>query len=216
MPRAIIVPGERYHVYNRGHNKQTLFFDKQDYVRMLFYLLFLQAPLPTYNASRMVASYLKNGYFNSSEMFTKEILKNRMVQLESFTLMPNHIHIAVLELKEYGIASYMQKVEIAYTKYFNIRYKRFGYLFQGPFQSIHIKTNRQLLHLSAYIHRNIVEVKTWRGRENIYPWSSYQDYDHKNRWDELLKTDTVVSQFDDALEYREFVRTSGTKEYPPQ
>ena len=212
MPNAIIVPDEHYHIYNRGHNKQTLFFDRMDYVRMLFYLLFLQAPIPTYNTSRMVGSYLKKGYFSTSKKFSDDVLKNRSVHLEAFALMPNHFHLTVHELTERGISEYLRKVEIAYTKYFNIRYKRFGYLFQGPFQSVHVETNEQLLHLSAYIHHNIRDISQWKRKEDLYPWSSYQDYVHENRWDELLDTSVIMSQFKKPEEYKDFVKTSGTKE----
>lgn len=212
MPRAIIAPGERYHIYNRGHNKQTLYFDKKDYARMLFYLLYCQSTIPTFNVSQAVSSFSRKDHFSVSEKTVQKIYAHRVVRLECFSLMPNHFHLAVLELQEGGISAYLQKIGIAYTKYFNTRYKRSGYLFQGPFQSVAIEDNEQLLHLSAYIHRNPKELKEWRTREHLYPWSSYQDYVDINRWPELLNIKIISKQFSNPNEYAHFVKTSSTKE----
>ena len=62
----------------------------------------------------------------------------------------------------------MQRILNAYTKYFNAKYKKTGHLFQGPFKAVHIERNEQLLHLSAYIHRNPREIKGWKNREHLY------------------------------------------------
>ena len=126
--------------------------------------------------------------------------------------MPNHFHLLIQESKEGGVSAYIQRIEIAYTKYFNTKYKRSGYLFQGPFRSVHVNSNRQLLYLSAYIHRNPREMKKWQDKEHIYPWSSYQDIVKENRWGELLKYQAITEQFASPEEYKEFVKTSKAKE----
>lgn len=140
-----------------------------------------------------------------------KILKDKFVELVSFTFMPNHFHFVVHELKEGGISKYMQRMQDSHTKYFNTKYGKSGHLFQGAFQSVHIKDNRQLLHLSAYIHRNSRELKQWKNKEHQFFWSSYQDYVRENRWGELLKPEIIIGQFSSTNEYKEFVETSGTK-----
>jgi putative transposase len=134
--------------------------------------------------------------------------------LINFTLMPNHFHLIIRELKEGGISQYMQRVLNAYTKYYNTKYKISGHLFQGPFQIVYIKNDNQLLYLSAYIHRNPGEIKEWTGKEHIFPYSSYQDCINKNRWGELLKTDIITEQFSTGEKYKSFVETSGAKDSP--
>ncbi len=146
----------------------------------------------------------------SPEKMTK-IINNKTVELISFTFMPNHFHITACEVKEGGISKYMQRAQESYTKYFNAKYGKSGHLFQGPFQIVHIENNEQLLHLSAYIHRNPREINQWKNKENQYPWSSYQDYVNENRWGELLKREIILSQFSNIKEYEEFVETSGAK-----
>lgn len=213
MPRAIIAPEEIYHVFNRGVNKQSVFFEDADYVRMLLLVMVLQSVEAFHNINRYIKNFIKRGDFMFSDDIIEKILKNRTVELISFACMPNHFHLIVKELEEGGLSKYLQRIEIAYTKYFNIKYRRSGYLFQGPFQSIHIATNEQLLHLSAYIHKNPVKISAWKNKESEYPWSSYKYYlDDKNNKNGLLALEIVLDQFKNSAEYKDFVATSGVKE----
>lgn len=204
--------GHYYHIYNRGVNKQSVFLDERDYIRFLFLILALQSEHTIYNASDYVSTFTKHSVFSFSGTIFKKIIDNKAAELVSFVLMPNHFHLILHEIVEGGISRYMQRLQNAYTKYFNTKYKRSGHLFQGPFQAVLIETNEQLLHLSAYIHRNPRELKSWRGKEYKYPWSSLQDFCKENRWSELLSQDIILEQFNNAEEYRNFVDESGTKE----
>jgi putative transposase len=209
MRREKIIQGEYYHTFNRGNNKQPIFNNEKDQIRLLFLILYLQSPLTFYNISRQTNYFVKHRVFNTS---TKKIVENRYIELVAFTLMPNHFHLILHELKEGGISQYMQRVLNAYTKYFNTKYNISGHLFQGPFQTIRIKDDDQLLYLSAYIHRNIREIKDWTDKEHLFPWSSYQDYIGINRWKELLKKDIISEQFPNSKKYKSFVEKSGAKE----
>ena len=212
MPRASIAEGEYYHIFNRGVNKQPIFNEAADYMRMLFLILHFQSQTPLYNLERYVRGFAKHGKFNLSGNTRDRILNEQKIELISFCLMPNHFHLMLLEKTEGGISYCLQRIENAYTKYFNTKYKRFGYLLQGAFQSVHVETNEQALYLSAYIHKNPCELSKWRKKFHSYPWSSYQDYLETNRWDKLLKPNLILEQFDSSGEYKDFVETSGAKE----
>lgn len=134
-----------------------------------------------------------------------------MVELVAFCIMPNHFHLIVKELEEGGIATYMQRVLTAYSKYYNTKYEKSGHVFQGPYGAVHIEDDRQLLHLSAYIHRNPREISKWFNKEDQYPWSSYRDFIGDNRWGNLLLPDIVLGQFKDKKHYHKFVKTSPAK-----
>lgn len=211
MPRAIIAPGEYYHVYNRGVNKQNIFFDNRDYARMLFCILAFQSKNYALNTSFSVNRFLKNNEFELTTDRIAEIMKTKETELVAFALMPNHFHLLIAGNKDGSISDYLKRVEGGYTKYFNLKHKRSGYLLQGPFQSVHVKKNEQLLHLSAYIHRNPRELVRWHGNEHQYPWSSYPDYISKNRWPGILEPKIIMQQFRNAKNYKKFVDTSGTK-----
>ncbi|MDP3762710.1 MAG: transposase [bacterium] len=211
MRKEAIAPGEYYHIYNRGVSKRIIFYDESDYARMLFLILFCQSPILVYNIGQRIKSFSKTGDFHLAPQIKKRILENRSVELTSFVLMPNHFHLKVCERDEGGISAYLQKVEIAYTKYFNAKYKHSGHLFQGPFKSVHVKTNEQALHLSAYLHRNPRELAGWKNKEQNYPWSSCQDYIGQNRWGEFVKRELILEQFSSPKEYREFLDSSPAK-----
>jgi putative transposase len=212
MRNISISVGEFYHVFNRGNNKQLVFLDHKDWIRFLFLIIYLQSPIVFQNLGRQVSYFVKNRAFNISEENKKETIEKRYVKLISFALMPNHFHLLVHEFEEGGIAQYMQRVLCAYTKYFNTKYKKSGHLFQGPYKAVHVKNNKQLLYLSAYIHKNPRELPLWKNKENLYPWSSYQDYVKENRWDQLLEQEIIIGQFSNKKEYGDFIKSSPAKE----
>ncbi|OHA06894.1 MAG: hypothetical protein A3B34_03475 [Candidatus Sungbacteria bacterium RIFCSPLOWO2_01_FULL_54_21] len=212
MRKIKFVPGEFYHIYNRGNDKKDIFRAHADYARFLFGTLFFQAPVPIYNISRYISSYVKHRVFNIPTDTQRKIIEKRGVELVAFTFMPNHFHLLLYECSESGISNYMQRVLNAYTKYFNTKYDRSGHLFQGPFHAKYVETNEQLLYLSAYIHRNQRDLPTWTNKEQLYPWSSYHQYTHENKLGDLLATQRILGQFKNQKEYQEFVDTSGAKE----
>ncbi|MBI4136349.1 MAG: transposase [Candidatus Vogelbacteria bacterium] len=150
--------------------------------------------------------------FNISDQNIKQINKTKKVHLVAFTLMPNHFHLLLQEQNGTGISKYLQRLGNGYTKYFNTKYKQNGHLFQGPYQSVHVNDNNQLLYTSAYLHRNCTELKGWDNREHIYPWSSYADFIGDSRWTGLLKPEVILKQFSDGKDYRRWVNESGAKD----
>ena len=212
MRKIKIAPGEYYHIYNRGVNKREIFLDESDRTRFLFCLLHFQSEATFNNLGYYISYFRKHKKFNVSHITISKIITKRSVELINFTLMPNHFHAIILEAKEKGISMYMQRVLNSYTKYFNTKYKGTGHLFQGPYQAVHVENNSQLLHLSAYIHKNPKEIKYTGNEWRKYFWSSYQDCTVQNRWPDLLKTDIIMGQFEEKVEYVNFVKTSLAKE----
>jgi putative transposase len=203
---------EHYHIFGRGVNKEKIFIDDRDRVRFIFLMTHFQSPTRIYNVSWYTESFIKRGSFSTREDRVKDILKKRSVELVAFSLMPNHFHILVQNLDDGVMSVYMHRVLTAYSKYFNTRYNKKGHVFHGPFGAVHVKNNNQLLHLSAYIHKNPKELKEWENNYEKYPWSSYQDYIGLNRWGNFLSTDIVLKQFKDQTKYKDFVSTSTAKE----
>jgi putative transposase len=216
MRKITITPGEYYHLYNRGNDKQNIFREDIDRVRFLFLILALQSPSAHFpqigrNVSNFYKEFVKSV---KHRVFDIADLKDRHVSLSCFALMPNHFHLLVYEKSNNGISYYMQRVLNAYTKYFNTKYEKSGHLFQGPYQIVHVNTNEQLLHLSAYIHLNPRDLKNYHNKEHVFPWSSYQDYGSNNRWGHFLETEIIRSQFKSKEEYYAFVKSSGAKNHP--
>ena len=217
MRKTLIAPHEIYHVYNRGVGKQTLFKEDRDYVRFLFGILFLQSPVSFPQLGRHISAFVKSPAFDITtfsvdEKNLSEITTHRWIELIGFCIMPNHFHLLVQEKEDKGLARYMHKVETAYGKYFSIKYKSSGHVFQNAYGATHIESNDELLYVSTYIHRNPRALQRWTDKEYSYPWSSYQDFAKRNRWSALLNPSVIVEQFRNPEEYRKFTQESVAKE----
>ena len=208
--------GEYYHVYGRGNDRRNIFRDQRDWTRFLFLVLYFQSGTPFYNLGRHISHFIKHRAFGVPDERRRELLNTRVTELAAFCLMPNHFHLIAHESREGGISSYMQRILTGYTTYFNTRYRRSGHLFQGPFRSVRVKDNNQLLYLSTYIHKNPRGLARWKDKEHEYPYSSLQDYVRDNRWGKLLERDIILSQFSAPEEFRTFTDTSIAKNPLPE
>lgn len=211
MRKVKFVPGEMYHIYNRGLNKQQLFSEDRDYIRFLLLLIYLQSPQSLPNIRRHVNYYIKHNVLDVDSRTIAKIIKTRKVKLFTFGIMPNHFHFSAQELKEGGISWYVQRIQNAYGKYFNIKNEKKGYVFEGRFGAVHVETNNQFLYLSTYHHCQCRELGKWKGGEEKYPWSSYQDYAGVNRWGELLNISLILDQFSSLARYKKFTQNSIAK-----
>jgi putative transposase len=182
-----------YHLYNRGNNKQPIFFEENDY----HYFMFL------------LKKYL------SPEMYTDPItgLTNQqnisnVVSLTCFCLMPNHFHLLVRQSESNGITQLTQRVLTSFVLFINNKYKKTGSLFEGKLKGILIDSDTYLLHLSRYIHRNPISLIPNK-QLYTYSYSSYPYYvGHRHAtW---LDTQSLLDQFysnttNTQKTYKEFV-----------
>jgi putative transposase len=110
------------------------------------------------------------------------------VDLMAFTLMPNHYHLLLREIKDGGISLFMQKIG-GYSTFFNKQYEREGGLFQSRYTVVPVETDEQLSIAFSYIHTNRIGIwdPEWKnGRiansqealDNLYQYShsSLLDY----------------------------------------
>jgi putative transposase len=148
------VPGEFFHIYNRGTDKRTIFFDYADHHRFLE-LLYLCNSEKQINVRDVKSSHESVFDFERDEM---------LVSIGAYCLMPNHFHLLLTPQTDGAISKYMNKVSTGYSMYFNKRYMRTGALFQGKFKAEHADTDEYLKYLYAYIHLNPVKLidSTWR------------------------------------------------------
>ena len=125
--------------------------------------------------------------------------------LYAYTLMPTHIHL-LLEMKETPLSKLMQVLQFRYTRNFNIKYKKWGHLFQGRYKAILCDKDSYFLELSAYIHLNPVRGGLVK-KPHQYPWSSYRFYVREAK-ETLVDGDFLLAQFSNrkATAKREYVR----------
>lgn len=95
--------------------------------------------------------------------------------LYAYVLMPNHVHLLLQVGEKADISKIMQAINTAYTKYFTIKYKRVGHLFQGRFHSVLVDKDEYLLVLTLYIHLNPVRAALVSCPSD-FKWSSCSNY----------------------------------------
>ena len=144
MRKTPLVEGEYYHVFNRGVDKRTIFSDESDFQRFL-------KSMREFNVVKPIGSIYENSFRKSKS--PKESDKP-LVEFVAYCLNPNHYHFILCPVVANGIEKFIHKLNMGYAKYFNEKYKRSGVLFQGPFRSVHVRSNEQLLYLSAYVNLN--------------------------------------------------------------
>jgi putative transposase len=191
MPRRAVplVSGEYYHIYNRGNNRQPIFFERENQV---FFL-------------RRVRERLMGDRGPAGEPDSRSPRARVFCSIVAYCLMPNHYHLLVCPTDD-EFSRHMQGFSGSYTKAINKRHDRVGALFQGPFQALHVDRNEYLVHLSRYIHLNPVEAGLVKQAQN-WEFSSYPEYAGL-RQGTLPRPDVVLSQFPSRDAYRRFVEAS--------
>jgi REP element-mobilizing transposase RayT len=189
------VPGEYYHIYNRGNSKQQIFFDEEDYKRFIKCLYICNSKKSFKFREDIVKAKIDSFEFDRGEL---------IVSIGAWVLMPNHFHLYLTISPHVGhgenskeknaITEFMRKLSTSYVKYINEKYNRTGGLFEGVFKARHISDDNYAKYIFSYIHLNPVKLiqPKWKeeGIKNIkktldflkyYKWSSYIDYKEKHR-----------------------------------
>ena len=179
--------GPIHHIYNRGNNKEKIFFDAQDYKAFLFRLgLCLGFSEQELNQERLIA--MPYSRIRITEM------KKGNFKLYAFCLMPNHFHLLIEQCGDESISKLLTKVCASYSKYLNNKYKRVGHVFQDCFKAVLMENNSQLMWVPSYIHMNAVKDKIVKHPKD-YLWSSYNDYAH-NRNLPIVSKEFLIETFE--------------------
>ncbi|MFH1575629.1 MAG: transposase [Candidatus Nealsonbacteria bacterium] len=201
---------EFYHTYNRGTEKRKIFLEDSDYFRGVH-------DLYEFNDAKSVINL--NQRFNGSSTAINNKLREKIVSLGTWCLMPNHYHIFSSPLADKGLPKFHQKFGGGYTWFFNAKYKRSGALFQGRYKKIQVINDTQALQLICYIHSNPLDLwkPDWKEKGLInleiqnalkfleqYRWSSHLDWWGIKNFPSLIEADFMNRFFNGPKEYREF------------
>lgn len=155
MPRrqTPFLPNQYYHLYNRGNNRQAVFFEDENYLFFLRRLRQYLLPVVSVIAYCLMPTHYHLLVRVREE--TSEVLKTSEVSP--------------------AISRAMQRFLISYTKAINKRYNRTGALFQGAFQAKPVLAYDHLLNLCVYIHANPVKDGLIE-RPEEWPYSNYAEW----------------------------------------
>lgn len=194
MKTKIHETNEYYHIYNRGNNKRSIFFDSYDYQRFL-------VSVTQFNTLDPIGSIYMNSFKQRLQLRSST---PKLVDIICYCLNSNHFHLISRQLVNDGLIKLMHKLGTGYTNYFNEKYDGSGSLFQGRYKSIHIDSNEYLLHLSSYVNLNY-EV---HGLGNSTSKSSWDEYIKNNFSHEICNKEVILSQFKSTSEYKKFALES--------
>ena len=201
MPRRVIpfLPDQYYHFYNRGNNRQAVFFERDNY---LYFLLgmkkYLREQLDIVTYSLMPTHYHVLGRVKTpsetSEFSDNSEVSDGGVQAQNIS-------------KE--VSKSMMRLGVSYTKAINKRFGRVGALFQGQFQGKPVQSYKHLLNLCIYIHANPVKDGLVSLPEN-WEYSNYLEW-MDLRAGTLVNREFIAQNFGTPEEYKarigEYIKT---------
>jgi len=201
MRKKPFINGEFYHVYNRGVDKRNIFSNSYDVER------FFQS-MKEFNMIQPIGSLYENS-FRANELSGPTAKCDKLVEIICYCLNPNHYHFILRQVADGGISEFMKRLGGGYAWYFNNKYQRSGFLFQGRFKSIHINSEWYLLHLSAYVNLND-RVHQLVGPTAKLVKSSWQEYavEGRKQNNDFCSKEVVLAYFKNIDEYKSFAEES--------
>lgn len=136
----------------------------------------------------------RQSYLNILAHFAKKY----DVEIWSYCLMTNHVHLAAVPSTSGSLAKLMSRVHKNYTMMINIRNNWKGTLWQGRYLSYPMD-ERYLYTCIRYIERNPVRARIVERPED-YPWSSARAHIFK-KGDEVLSDFFMLEQITDWRAY---------------
>jgi len=194
-----LIENEIYHIYTRSISNFIIFRSDKNYKRIIESMYYYLSGKPANKFSKYIQLI-----DSSKEKAIREIESSKkIVQLISYCIMPTHIHLILKQLVPGGISKYMNLLLKSYGKYFNIKYRRHGPLYEGRFKNVRVETHEQLLHLTRYVHLNPVSISLVKNPQH-WDYSSYKEYIG------LIPSEEQICKFSEYIdikqdEYKQFV-----------
>jgi len=191
-----LAEGEVYHIFSKSIAGFEIFRQNSEYNRMKNVLSYYKLEKPSLRFSMFME--IKN----KEKLFQKHFSEKRnLIDIVAYCLMPTHIHLVLKQLVANGISIFMNNILNSYTRYFNVKTKRKGPLWESRFQRVLVKSDEHLLHLTRYIHLNPVTVHLV-DKPQDWQFSSYKEF--------FGKAEERICNFSQLLEikpvdYRKFV-----------
>ncbi len=206
--------GSYLHVLKRGARGIDIVHDESDMWRFLRILFFMNDEHVDFNWSVITKG---KGLFYRPDNWPKQ---KPLVNILCYTLMPNHIHLLLKEIRKGGTSLFMKKIGQSMTEHANLKYKEKGSLFQGAYKSKTIKTDEYLCYVAVYIMvKNVFELYPKNGLigaqknfedawkwANTYSFSSLGDYSGMRNISPVIEKEIFKDFFDTSAKFKSFSR----------
>lgn len=199
MRKDLLAIGEIYHIFNKSIANYTIFNDDREFLRMLNTIQYYQKQKPDISFSKFLREM---DSMSNSDDFISLNNKEKLVEIVCYCLMPTHFHLILKQLIDNAISIFMNNIQNSYARYFNLKHKRKGPLWESRFKNVLIKTDEQLLHLTRYIHLNPV-TSFLVNNPLDYTMSSYREYLLINKNNKICRLQDILKI--EPHSYRNFV-----------
>lgn len=137
--------GSYTHVIKRGARGLEIVRDNADkyrFVRTLYYL-----------NDHHIGQWWERDTYGKGMFYRPDAwpAHDPLVDILAYTLMPNHFHLLLREVKEGGMSQFMKKLGQSLTNHTNEKYHEQGSMFQGSYRSKTIESDEYLRYVAAYI-----------------------------------------------------------------
>lgn len=147
--------GSIVHVTKRGARGMEITRDNKDRERFIQLLFYINDSFTDDNWRKTITGLAL--FERPNEWPEREPL----VRILAWTLMPNHFHLLLEEVREGGISKFMQRLCGSMSAHFNAKYRERGSMFQGAYRSRTISEDAHLRYLVFYIQvKNVLELYT--------------------------------------------------------
>ena len=126
-----------YHVYARGASKQQIFLEPADYRYFIAIFSRYLSPKPVQDKLGMTYPHLQG-----------------KVELLTYCLMANHFHLLLYQAEQGAMSKLMKSIMVSYGRYFNLKYKRSGSLYESTYKASLVSSETYLIHISRFILLN--------------------------------------------------------------
>lgn len=174
MKRKIpLVNGEIYHILSKSIAGYEIFNTQADYLRMQHLFRYYQKETQIRFSDFLLLKGVRIGFNAYLAEYNAD--KNDLVQIIAYCLMPTHFHLILKQLENDGISKFIGNILNSYTRYFNVKHKRKGPLWEAKFENVLVGSDEQLRHLTRYIHLNPTTALLAKKPEE-WLYSSYKEY----------------------------------------
>lgn len=221
--KEVFVNSRFYHVIIRGFNKKPIFLNERDCLRFLISALFINKVPPNLdmNLSRLDNSQIIK-ILNGEKDFFPELIKKPkpLIKVSSFSLLKNHAHFLIKQISDGGVQKFAHRLQTSFGKFFNIKYKNRGPVFENNFRAVPIMDDRQFRYVVGYIPLNALDTagigwrrvslkESWTKVKRVldaYPWSSYHYFMGRGNFSALIEGDLAKKLFSTPRQFEKHLK----------
>ena len=200
------------HVVKRGARGLPIVNDAAEHWRFLRLLFYMNDEYLDENWDQLTR---QENLFHRPDWWPDRV---PIVRVVGYTLMSNHMHLLLQEIRTGGVSLFMRRIGQSMTNHYNEKHKQRGSLFQGAYRSRTITGDEYLRYAAVYIMvKNSLELypgglrtamkdfdKAWQWAAE-YPFSSLGEY-AKVRSFPVVDKDLLGEIYKNPLQFKDFSR----------